>query len=83
MYHGRGTLPPHPVLPKPYALRWDREKEISEENIVILGMKEGEKHENECLVGGKGLEEVWGREVVKLIKRKSEEARKIVAYRRG
>ena len=56
---------------------------MSEDNVVIMGVKEGERHERECLVEGKGLEEVWGKEVVELVRRKGEEARKIVAYRRG
>jgi hypothetical protein len=83
LYHGRTTIPPHAVLSKPYAVRWEREREVSEDNLVIMSGKDGERHEEECLVGGKGVEEVWGKEVVQLVKRKSEEARRIVAYRRG
>ncbi len=83
LYHGRGTFPPHPVLSKAYAVRWDREKEVSEDNVVILSGKDAETHERKCLVEGKKLEEVWGKEVVDSIRRKSEEARRIVAYRRG
>ena len=64
-------------------MRWDREKEITEDNLVILSNKDAERHERECLVAGNGLEEVWGSEVVALVRRKSEEARKVVAYRRG
>lgn len=51
--------------------------------MVILGSKEMERHEKECLVGGKGLEEVWGREVVDLMERKREEARRVIIWRRG
>jgi hypothetical protein len=64
-------------------VRWDREKDVWEGNVVIMDGKEAEKHERECLKGGKALVEVWGVEVVELVKRKEEEARKVVAYRRG
>jgi len=56
---------------------------VWEGNVVIMDGKEAEKHERECLKGGKSVEEVWGQEVVELVKRKEEEARRVVAYRRG
>ena len=83
LYHGRASFPPHPILSRPNAVRWDGNKGLSEDNLVIMSTKDAEKHEKECLVGERGLEEVWGSEVVELVRRKSVEARKIVAYRRG
>ncbi|ORY22027.1 putative mitochondrion protein [Naematelia encephala] len=83
LYHGRATFPPYPVLPRPCVVRWDREKELLEDNVVIMAANDADKHTKECLEGGKSLEEVWGDEVVKIVKRKSEEARKIMLWRRG
>ena len=71
------------MLSRPNAVRWDGNKGLSEDNVVIMSTKDAERHEKECLIGARGLEEVWGSEMVDLVKRKSEEARKIVAYRRG
>lgn len=81
--YGRGTIPPHAVMTKPQAVRWDKGDDLWEGNVVIMSIKEAEKHEKECLRGDSGVEEVWGKDVVDLVKRKSEEARRVVAYRRG
>nr|ODN91594.1 mitochondrial protein [Cryptococcus depauperatus CBS 7855] len=83
LYHGRSSLPPFAIPLKAAVIRWDRSKELSFDNLVVMGNKEADKHMSECLVGGKPLEQVWGEEVVDLIKKKSEEARNIMAWRRG
>lgn len=81
--YGRSTFPNQVVLAKPYAVRWDRNRELEDDNVVILGQAEAEKHEKECLIGGKGLEEVWGKEIVGIVERRSEEARRVRSWRRG
>lgn len=80
--YNRSTFPPHAVLPKPMAIRWDISREVSVDNVVIVGPKEAEKHEKECLIAGKNPEDVWGKEVVDMVERRFAEARKVLAYRR-
>ena len=80
--YNRSTFPPHVILPKPMAMRWDIRRDVSIDNVVIIGPKEAEKHEKECLIGGQGLEDVWGKDVVDMVGRRSEEARQVLAYRR-
>ena len=82
LYYGRGTFPPHLVLPKPVAIRWDPKRELTVDNIVIVSAKDAEKHEKECLMGGDDPVNVWGREIVEIVKRRFEETRKVLAYRR-
>lgn len=80
--YGRGTFPPHAVLPKPVAVRWDPKRELGVDNIVIMAAKDAEKHEQECLKGGKDAVDVWGAEAVSMVNRRVVEARKVLAYRR-
>jgi hypothetical protein len=80
--YGRSTFPPHAVLPKPVATRWDMSRALTVDNVVILGPKDAEKHEKECLIDGKRAVDVWGREVVDMVERRFAEARKVLAYRR-
>jgi hypothetical protein len=80
--YGRGTFPPHLVLPKPVAVRWDPKRELTIDNIVIVSPKDAETHEKECLIGGKSPVEVWGRDVVDIVERRFTETRKVIAYRR-
>jgi hypothetical protein len=70
------------VLPKPSAVRWDPTRELTVDNIVIVSPKDAEKHEKECLIGGKDPVDVWGQEVVEIVRRRQEETRKVMAYRR-
>jgi hypothetical protein len=83
LYNGRGSLPPHAIIPRPQAVRWDRERALTADNVVIMDQASTSKHLKECLEGGKGVEEVWGREAAAFIEKKSEEARRVMAYRRG
>lgn len=80
--YGRGTLPPHAVLPKPVAVRWDAKRELGVDNVVILSTKDAEKHEKECLKEGRDPVDVWGGDVVDVVNRRFAEARKVLAYRR-
>ncbi|WVF68768.1 hypothetical protein IAT40_003540 [Kwoniella sp. CBS 6097] len=82
LYNGRNSLPPYEVLSKPQVIRWDPKRELSEDNLVVLGPKDFAKHEKEVLQEGKDLKEVWGEEAVEYIKRKSLEAKKVTAWRR-
>jgi hypothetical protein len=83
IYNGRSSLPPRTVLGRPVATRWDKRKELTEDNVVIMSVKDAEKHEAECLKGDKSLEEVWGEEAVEYVRNKSDEVRKVLLYRRG
>jgi hypothetical protein len=80
---GRSTLPPQVVLVKPQAVRWEMGRDLTDDNIVIMGHKEAARHEKECLIGGKSVDEVWGQEAVEWVKRRGDEARRVAVYRRG
>jgi hypothetical protein len=80
---GRTTIPNALVTPKPTAIRWDRDQPLAVDNLVILSHKDAVKHEKEHLVGGKPLVEVWGQDSVDIAKRRNEETRRAVIYRRG
>lgn len=83
LYNARSSLPPHQVLPKPTLMRWRKEEPVSPTNVVVMDAKSADKHEMEVLKGGKSVEEVWSTEAVEFVKRKSEEAARILRYRRG
>ncbi|WVR06594.1 hypothetical protein IAU60_003626 [Kwoniella sp. DSM 27419] len=83
LYHGRSSLPPYEVLVKPHVIRWDPTKELSEENLVVMSPKAVSRHEKECLMEGKGLVDMYGEDTIERVKRKSLEARKVMAWRRG
>jgi hypothetical protein len=83
IYNGRSSIPPRIVLAKPHAVRWEKGRNLEEDNVVIMSPKDAEKHERECLKGDKSVEEVWGQEAVDFVRRKSDEIRKVLAYRRG
>jgi tRNA threonylcarbamoyladenosine dehydratase len=50
-------------------------------NCVIMSQDQADKHEKECLVGGKSVEEVWGEETVRAIGKRLQEARKVAEWR--
>ena len=79
--YGKSSFPPHIVLPKPQACRWRAEDELTPDNIVILSVSDAKKHEEEVLKGGKSVEQVWGEDIVNTVKRRQEEARRVVVYR--
>jgi hypothetical protein len=83
LYNARSSLPPHQVLPKPTLMRWSKDESISATNVVVMDPKSADRHEKEVLKGGKTVEEVWGKEAVEFVQRKSEEAARILRYRRG
>lgn len=83
LYHGRSSLPPFEVLQKANVIRWQKNQDLSVDNLVVMGNKDAEKHTKECLIDDKHVREVWGDEVVDFINRKSDEARKTIAWRRG
>lgn len=80
---GRSTLPPQVVLPRPQAVRWDPRKELADDNVVIMSVQDGQKHEKECLIGRKAPSEIWGQDVIDIVERRLAEARKVATYRRS
>ncbi|RSH90862.1 hypothetical protein EHS25_010038 [Saitozyma podzolica] len=61
IYNGRSSLPPRTVLGRPVATRWDKRKELTEDNVVIMSVKDAEKHEAECLKGTRASRRSGGR----------------------
>lgn len=82
LHYGRSSFAPHVILPKPQAIRWDRSKELLEDNVAIMTLMDAKKHEAECLKGGQSLEEVWGKEQCEVVRKRHEEARRVITYRR-
>ncbi|KAK4689017.1 tRNA threonylcarbamoyladenosine dehydratase, partial [Tremellales sp. Uapishka_1] len=83
IHNGRSTIPPQVILAKPILIRWDKNRELTEDNVVIMGPKDAEKHEKACLIGDLSPEEVWGKDVVDLVEKKFQEVRKVLQWRRG
>ncbi|WVQ73472.1 hypothetical protein IAR50_003044 [Cryptococcus sp. DSM 104548] len=83
LYHGRSSLPPYEILQKANAVRWDKSRGLDVDNMVVMSNKDVEKHFQEHLMGDKSLVELWGQDVVDRIRRKSDEARKVIAWRRS
>lgn len=83
LYNARSSLPPHQVLTKPVLTRWRKEEPVSATNVVVMDNKSADIHEKEVLKGDRKVEEVWSAEACEFVKRKSEEAARILRYRRG
>lgn len=83
LYNGRSSLPPYAIVPRPQAVRWEKKKPLTVDNVVIMDMKSAEKHERECLKGDQTVEDVWGKEALAFITRKSVEARRVMEYTRN
>ncbi|WWC71060.1 uncharacterized protein I206_105013 [Kwoniella pini CBS 10737] len=82
LYNGRTSLPPYEIVPKFAIVRWDKDQILDIGNIVVMSSKDAMKHEKICLKDGQNLVEVYGKEVVDKIRRKSEEARRVLSWRR-
>ncbi|WWC62914.1 uncharacterized protein I303_105512 [Kwoniella dejecticola CBS 10117] len=82
LYNGRTSIPPYEIVSKFAVVRWDRSKDLDIGNIVVMSAKDATNHEKVCLKDAQGLVEVYGQEVVDKVKRKSEEARRVMSWRR-
>ncbi|KAH9848520.1 hypothetical protein C2E23DRAFT_843286 [Lenzites betulinus] len=80
LYRGRSALPPHPVPERPALVRWDPSQPLSLTNCVAFEIADAERHLKECLLEKKRPEDVWGEEVAEVVRRRTEEARKIVEW---
>lgn len=81
LFQGRSAIPPFPILSRPNAVRWQRDEPLTMYNCVIMSQDQADKHEKECLVSGKSVEEVWGEETVAAIGKRLHEARKVAEWR--
>ncbi|KAI0327519.1 hypothetical protein GY45DRAFT_1308584 [Cubamyces sp. BRFM 1775] len=80
LYRGRSARPPYAVPEKPALVRWDPAAPLSLQNCVAFEFADAEKHLKECLQEKRSPEEVWGAEVVEVVKRRQEEARRVVEW---
>ncbi|KAL7284634.1 hypothetical protein ACG7TL_001930 [Trametes sanguinea] len=80
LHRGRSVRPPHAVPERPALVRWDPEAPLSLHNCVAFEFADAERHLKECLLEKKRPEDVWGEEVVKVVKRRQEEARRVVEW---
>ncbi|KAH9885286.1 hypothetical protein C8Q73DRAFT_718286 [Cubamyces lactineus] len=80
LYRGRSARPPYAVPERPALVRWDPSAPLSLQNCVAFEFADAEKHLQECLLEKRSPEEVWGAEVVDVVKRRQEEARRVVEW---
>lgn len=80
IHRGRSVRPPHPVPERSALVRWDPAAPLSLENCAAFEYADAERHLQECLLGGKRPEEVWDADVVEVVRRRREEARKVVEW---
>ncbi|KAI0372425.1 ubiquitin-protein ligase molybdopterin-converting factor [Pilatotrama ljubarskyi] len=80
LYRGRSARPPYPVPERPALVRWDPTEPLSLMNCVAFEFTDAEKHLKECLLEKKRPEEVWGEEVAEVVRRRREEARRVVEW---
>ena len=80
IHRGRSVRPLHPVPERPALVRWDPDAPLSLENCVAFEFADAERHLKECLLERKRPEDVWGADVVDVVRRRQEEARKVVQW---
>lgn len=83
LFQGKSSLPPHPVLTRPNAIRWDRDQPLTLYNCVIMPQELADRHEKECLVEGQAVRDVWGDNAVLSIERRLREARQVAEWRQS
>ncbi len=72
--------PPHPVPERAALVRWDPEVPLSLENCAAFEFADAERHLREVLLERKRPEELWGEEVAEVMRRRREEARKVIEW---
>ncbi|KAI0643805.1 hypothetical protein C8Q79DRAFT_976907 [Trametes meyenii] len=80
LYRGRSARPPYAVPERPALVRWDPSEPLSLLNCVAFEFADAEKHLKEVLLEKKCPEEVWGEAVAEVVRRRREEARKVVEW---
>ncbi|RPD61758.1 ubiquitin-protein ligase molybdopterin-converting factor [Lentinus tigrinus ALCF2SS1-7] len=80
IHRGRSVRPPYPVPERAALVRWDPEAPLSLENCVAFEFADAEKHLHDVLLEKKRPEEVWGAEVAEVVRRRREEARKVIEW---
>ena len=68
--------PPHGVPERPALVRWP----LALANCVALEHADAERHLAECLLARRSPEEVWGPELVEVVRRRQEEVRRFVEW---
>ena len=71
-------MPPHNVPSRPVLLRWDLHHPVTVENCVVMEHGEAEKHAKGYgdIVNPIDPKDIWGEEVVDVVKRRVEEIRR-------
>ncbi|WWC88391.1 uncharacterized protein L201_003302 [Kwoniella dendrophila CBS 6074] len=86
LYQGRSSLPPYDILQKPQLTRWNPNIGLDIDNLVVMSPKDLKNHLENCLNNdkekNKDLSEIYDKETIEKIKRKSEEARRVISWRR-
>lgn len=76
IHRGRSIVPPYDVPTRPALVRWDAKQPLALDNCVVLEHKDAEKHAD-AIKNGSGPEELWGKEVIDVVKRRQDEVRKL------
>lgn len=61
--------------------KWDPNKPVTIQNVVILTKEEQKEHEDNVLNGGKSLEDVYSKEVLDLVAKRFKEEEYYSQYR--
>ncbi|ORY62739.1 hypothetical protein BCR35DRAFT_308979 [Leucosporidium creatinivorum] len=81
IHRARSVAPPLAVPSRPCLVRWRKEEGVRWDNLVVMEREEGARHEQLVLLGTSDPEEVWGPEVTALVRKRTEEERRVRAYR--
>ncbi|KAG7095703.1 hypothetical protein E1B28_006417 [Marasmius oreades] len=83
LYRGRSVIPPHEVPTKPSLVRWDLRKPLDLGNVVVMEEKDAVKHLKACRPE-EGLivppSEVWGKEVEDIVRGRTGEVERYLAW---
>lgn len=75
LYRGRSAIPPHDVPNKPQLTRWNLSTPLSLDNCIVLDAPQLKRHVDGC-DSGQNPSDIWGEEVMRIVERRSREARK-------
>jgi len=77
IHKGRSLIPPHPVPARPTLVRWDLNKPLILENVVVMEFPEAEKHMKAFSdEPQKRPSDVWGDEAEAIVRRNSVEVQR-------
>src|SRR4051812_31190216 len=71
LHRGRSVIPPHDIPKRPTLTRWDWNRPLTLENVVVMHAEDAKRHVA-AFKDGKG-NEIWGEEVSRVVERRKVE----------